>query len=282
MRKLSEDFLHEMTGGFLKELTEKVRQDRDLNLEIRNNYINVYFKGHSLLKLEPKGSHRYRIHIHPKFTEGKEFHDLVDQGTTNDFIKHIPLIKEKIIGYRKPSIEIEYEQMIIRANNYEPRNNSEYYIVDRQHVAGKRGRFDLTGFYWPRRGRRKGQLVAPYLMEIKFALNQDIRNIDEQMQRYYLAVNERPAKIAEEIEILFKQKLELGLFNQPANRLAAMKTLKFAREIDQFQFVLILIDYNPNSKLFDINKLSHLDFYRQIKILKSGFCMWDSRMKHIE
>ena len=61
--------------------------------------------------------------------------------------------------------------MIIRANNYEPRNNSEYYIIDRQITAGDAGRFDLTGIYWARGKRRKGQEVSLCLMEVKFALN---------------------------------------------------------------------------------------------------------------
>jgi hypothetical protein len=40
-------------------------------------------------------------------------------------VNRIPLLKENIIRYGKSSLEIEYEQMIIRANNYEPRNNTE-------------------------------------------------------------------------------------------------------------------------------------------------------------
>jgi len=279
MRKLSEEFLHELKSGFLKDLTEKVRQDKDLNLDIREEYVNVYFKGHSLLKLNRIDSNRYRVEIHPQFTGGIQIQDFVDEETVSLFSSQIPRIKENIIEYKKPSIEMEYEQMIIRANNYEPRNNSEYYIVDRQYVAGKIGRFDLTGFYWPRRGRHRGQTISPCLMEIKFAQNQDIRNVDEQINRYYLAICDNSPQISEEIETIFHQKLDLGLFNQPQNRLSAMKTLKFARDIKKFQIVLILVDYNPNSKLFDVDKLSRLSFAKQIRVFYTGFAMWGSRME---
>ena len=116
-------------------------------------------------------------------------------------------------------------------------------------------------------------------MEIKSALNQDIRNVDEQIHRYYLAIRNKAPQISEEIEMVFHQKLDLGLFNQPENRLAAMKTLKFARGINKFQIVLILVDYNPNSKLFDIDKLSRLSFVSQIRVFYTGFAMWGSRME---
>lgn len=281
MRTLSEQYLREMKSGFLKGLTDKVRQDKDLDLEIREDYLNIYFKGNSLLKLNQINPRRYRVEIHPKFTGGIRFADLVDEETTNEFLSQIPVIKENIIRYGKSSLEIEYEQMIIRANNYEPRNNSEYFIVDRQYVAGQAGRFDLTGLRWPRRGRRKGQVVSPCLMEIKFALNQDIQDLDEQLNRYYLAIKDHATELAEEIETVYHQKLELGLFNQPIDRLVAMKTLKFARHIDRFQFILILVDYNPNSKLFDEDKLSNLPFAKQVRIFYSGFAMWETRMMQV-
>ena len=171
--------------------------------------------------------------------------------------------------------------MIIRANNYEPRNNSEYFIVDRQYVVAKEGRFDLTGFYWPSSLRRKGQTVSPCLIEIKFALNQEIQDIHEQLSRYYQAVRGEAAEIAEELETIFRQKLELGLFDMPGQRLTAMKTLTFSREIDLFQFLVVLVDYNPKSKLFGRSQLSTLPFANQVRIFESGFAMWGTKVHPI-
>ena len=62
----------------------------------------------------------------------------------------------------------------------------------------------------------------------------------------------------------------------PANRLEAMKTLTFAREIDHFQFVVILVDYNPKSKLFGRSQLAALPFANQVRIFRSGFAMWET------
>lgn len=281
MRRLKESFIYDLKKGFLEGLTTAVRQDIDLDLQIRDNYLNIYYKGNSLLKLDEVDRHRYRVTVHPKFSGGMDFLELVDDVSVGFFVSRIPYIKENILHYGKSSLEIEYEQMIIRANNYEPRNNSEYFIVDRQYVAGKIGRFDLTGVYWPRANRHKGQLVSPCLMEVKFALNRDIQYVHEQLERYYNAIREDSAAIAEEIEIIFKQKLELGLFNQPTNRLNAMRTLRFSPDIEQFRFILIMVDYNPFSQLLHLDKLSQLSFAAQIRVFYSGFAIWDVGMKSV-
>ena len=52
MRTLSKTFLHCLKKGFLSSITEQVRHDPDLSLEIRDNYINLYYKGNSLLNLD--------------------------------------------------------------------------------------------------------------------------------------------------------------------------------------------------------------------------------------
>ncbi len=52
MRRLSNSFMQTLTSGFLTGLTRKVKQDKDLDLELRENYLNVYYKGNSLLKLD--------------------------------------------------------------------------------------------------------------------------------------------------------------------------------------------------------------------------------------
>src|SRR6266545_291722 len=196
MRKLSNTFLKCLKSGFLSEITECVKRDHDLNLEIRDTYINVYYKGNSLLKLAEVGSLlRYKAEIHKKFLEGVNISLDFTEDTVPQFVANIPFIKENIIRHGQRSLELEYEQMIIRANNFEPRNNTEYFIVDRQYTV-KEGRFDLTGFYWEMNHRKKYQEVPVCLMEIKFALNNDIQNIDKQLERYYLWIETNAAQIA--------------------------------------------------------------------------------------
>jgi len=274
MHKLSDTFLICLKSGFLSEITERVKSDRDLSLDIRDSYINIYFKGNSLLRLIDTGSLiHYKADIDKKFLEGVNISLDFDEETVPQFKRNIPFIKENIIKYGQRSLELEYEQMIIRANNFEPRNNTEYFIVDRQYAV-REGRFDLTGIHWKSQGRQKNREAQVCLMEIKFALNADIQSIHEQLTRYYASIKQNSTQIAEEMENIFSQKLTLGLYNQPPNRLAAMKTLTFSNKIEDFQFILVFVDYNQNSSLLKMESIKRLPFSKQVKVFHAGFGMW--------
>jgi hypothetical protein len=284
MHKLSPPFLNCLKSGFLSAITECVRSDPDLNLEIREDYINVYFKGLALLKLSKTRSPlRFRAEINEKFLKGMELPLDFTENTVHQFVNKIPLMKENIARVGKRSLELEYEQMIIRANNYESRNNTEYFVVDRQYSVNV-GRFDLTGFYWSRMNREKYQEVPVCLMETKFALNNDIKTIDKQLGRYYSWIQEHAAMFAEEMENIFKQKLALHLYRQRLDRLQAMETLTFSKEIKNFLFILVFVDYNKNSGLLQssIQNIQNLPFADQVKVFYSGFGMWQHNVNPIK
>jgi hypothetical protein len=273
--------MQNLKSGLLRGILDAVIADPDLDLQIRDNYLNIYYKGNSLLKLSERDGDLYIPEIHEKFIQGLEIENLVDEQTTDKFLMQIPEIKENIIQHGKSSLEIEYEQLIIRANNDENRNNSDYFIIDRQYTTIERERFDLTGIFWDWKGRRKGQTVPLCLMEIKFALNTEIRNLDEQIGRYYKAIEKDFRGFVRENQNIFMQKIDLGLFNQPEDRVEAMKTLTISEDIMQAQFIIILVDYNPYSKLFELDRLKELSFQDQIKIFHSGFAMWEPNLKKI-
>jgi hypothetical protein len=60
-----------------------------------------------------------------------------------------------------------------------------------------------------------------------------------------------------------------------------MKTLSISREIIEYQFILVLVDYNPHSKSLVKERLALLGFANQMKIFHSGFGMWKKRMEEI-
>ena len=59
-----------------------------------------------------------------------------------------------------------------------------------------------------------------------------------------------------------------------------MKTLTFSRDIAQFQFILILVDYNPNSSMLNLESLASLplSFATQVKVFCGGFAMWQQNV----
>ena len=189
MRKLESDFLNAFTEGHLQKLAQRVREDKDLDLQIRENYISLYYKGHSLLKLRDdfKGESEFSKHI-----ESLSKIELNDVVKTKDFIDKLPLFKEAVFQNRiktnKQNLEGEYEQLVIRANNLEEKTTSEYYIIDRQYQTSqqeKANRFDLTGFYWNNASPQSNSIVPLSFLEVKFALNNDIQDLDDQLNRYY-------------------------------------------------------------------------------------------------
>ena len=125
MRRLSKNFMRNLTTGFLAPVTARVVADPDLDLQIRDNYLNIYYKGNSLVKLTEVGDAHYRVEIHHKFRVGLIIPDLDGPAATAEFVRNIPALKENIATYGKSSLEVEYEQLIIRANNRERRTNSE-------------------------------------------------------------------------------------------------------------------------------------------------------------
>jgi hypothetical protein len=286
MRGLSPEFLTALRSGFLAELTGAAKEDSDLDLEIRENYINLYYKGNSLLKLSEASGQRYRVEVNQKFLTGIQAPaQLVDEDTTTQFVENIPLIKRNIQRCGQHSIELEYEQLFIRANNFERRVNAEYFVLDRQYVIGAE-KFDLMGFCWPRSGRARGQEVGMCLMELKYSLNTDITGLHEQLERYYSAVKKRTAKqppddLATEAHNVFRQKLHLGLFDE-SPRKEAFGTLTISPRLEDFQFIIVLIDYNPHSKLFDTAPLSQLPFVHQIRLFQCGLAMWEQNVRPVK
>ena len=97
----------------------------------------------------------------------------------------------------------------------------------------------------------------------------------DQIDKYYNAVNSNISNIASETEYLKDLKIELGLINQDKDRLDALKTLKISDRIQDAKFIIALIDYNPNSKLFDKTKLTALPYSSQIEIFNCGLAVWD-------
>jgi hypothetical protein len=118
-------------------------------------------------------------------------------------------------------------------------------------------------------------------LEVKFALNTDIATVHRQLTRYYEVIARDPARIAAEAETVFRQRLALGLYDQPANRLEAMKTLRFARDISRFQFIPILVDDNPHGTLLDLERMAGLPFAGQVKVFFTGFAMWERNLRSL-
>ena len=296
-RALSTPFLQNfnLTDGFYKPLVELVRKNKDLHLEFRGQLydpnkpeiapadeaIGIYYKGNSILGLHSN----HRVDIHDAFTKDlnipKYLHNPDDVQT---YLRFVPELMYRVASRGKKSMEIEYEQMIIRANNLEERNNSEYIILANQYSIGEE-RWDLLALKWPRRSRGGknpvGQLV---LIEVKYALNTDIQDSDQQLGRYYDYINRNLEPLCTEMELILSQKLTLGLIERTPDQLAQLQKLRLSRDISKVEMILYLVDYNHNSiwKNKMIRKAMLLPFKSQIRIKLGGLAMWDQSSTPLE
>ncbi|MBN1369076.1 MAG: hypothetical protein JW954_02420 [Dehalococcoidaceae bacterium] len=179
-------------------------------------------------------------------------------------------------------MEIEYEQMIIRANNLERRINSEYIAVYNQYtINGKR--WDILAVKWPRLGRQQKTLSLA-LIEVKYALNPDIKTAYAQLERYYTDLGNNMDHLCRDMELILKQKLELKLIEKTPEQAKQLNRIGLESNIKTAEIILFLVDYNPNSiwKKQMIEKARELPFANQIKIIDGGLAIWEQGLKPLD
>jgi len=288
-RALSTPFLQNfsLTDGVYKPLVELVHKNKDLHLEFHGQLydpdkpenapvdeaIGIYYKGNCILRLHSS----HKVEINDVFSNGltipKYLHSSDDVQV---YLKSVPELMYRVASRGKTSMEIEYEQMIIRANNREERNNSEYIILANQYNVGDR--WDLLALKWPRRQRGGNNPIGQLaLIEVKYALNTDIQDADQQLARYYNYISQHLDQICDEMELILRQKLALRLIERTPEQAAQLQKLKLFRDISKVEMILFLVDYNPNSIWKDkmIRKAMLLPFKDQIRIRLGGLAMWD-------
>ncbi len=286
-RRLSNPFLKELRDGIYHSIVQRVRLDKDLDMEFRGTYLNIYYQGHSILKLNNNGS----IKIDSKFLRGVEKNvpgSLKTGEDVGNYLELLPNIKDNVTycpneaGIRSSkSRELEFEQLLIRANNLERRNNSEYIILDRQYAVNKGvDRWDLVALRWPieKRGRpyQEGYLS---IIEVKYAQNPDIQNIKSQVERYASYLEANLPTICEDMKHILNQKLELGLLAKTEGQMSRLEKLPIKPNIAETEIIIYLIDYNQNSDLIRrAEKAAKPAFRGKVKIALGGLALWQSNL----
>ena len=284
-RHLSDSFLKELKDGIYQPIVQRARLDKDLDMEFRGTYLNIYYQGHSILNLKNNGS----IKINSKFLRGIEAKVPSSLKTGDDVRRYLGLLPnikdnatycpDEACTKSSKSKELEFEQLLIRANNMESRNNSEYIILDRQYVVNKGvNRWDLIALRWPieKRGR-PGQEGYLSLIEVKYAQNPDIQNIKSQVERYANYLEANLEEICKDMEHILKQKLELGLLAKTEGQIKRLKKLPIKDTIEETEIIIYLIDYNQNSKLLKrAEETGEPKFQGKVKIALGGLALWQS------
>lgn len=160
-RGLSKEFTnHLKEKGFLHPLLSRVQRDTTLEMEIRENYINVYYRGGSLLKVAPapRQSPGYLFTFNQNYSLKKDLARLdlppssvVTAEDTERWVDAVPFLKDTMDLWfgRHPKDERALQQMVVWENNDSPwANGTDWFIVDIEYDNHHGARFDLVGLQW--------------------------------------------------------------------------------------------------------------------------------------
>jgi hypothetical protein len=101
---ISPEFIDDLKTGLLADVLKAVLEDNTIDMEIRKNFINIYYRGGSLIKISEVGPNTYDLYFDSKYiTSANSNITFVHQGvnTTNsndlqNWISSIPLMKQEM------------------------------------------------------------------------------------------------------------------------------------------------------------------------------------------
>lgn len=189
-RGISPEFIGHLNSGVLLPVLERVRHDDTLSLEIRNGYVDIYYRGGRVLGIHGNGvSGRFRAefdtnycNIDPAYRPTLPKEPPRSIASTDDATEWV----EALASYKQvmdvffsdnPKLEREFEQLAERVNaRHKIGEESDYLVLDIEYTQSSLAcpgwasdcRFDMVGFRWPIAGKTRGcRLVTPVIMEMK-------------------------------------------------------------------------------------------------------------------
>jgi hypothetical protein len=254
MRELSASFMNNLLSpdGMLYPIIIKVKKDQTLMLAIRDNFINIYYRGGSILELREKKNGFYQTFFDPLYNKsGQEIPKLPPSITNQDdaekWVVSLPNLKNIMDESRSiyDKSEREFQQLVARENNYSTiSNESEYFISDIE-VSESGARFDMVAIRWLAKDRRRGNICRPAFIEMKYGDNaitgksgllKHLQDMDT-----LIANKEKYNNLIRAIEKQFNQLDQLGLvkFNK------GQKFDKISFTDEKPEVIFILANHNP-------------------------------------
>jgi hypothetical protein len=308
-RELSEAFLKHLENGLLQPVLSLVKADNTLSLCIRDEYVNVYYRGGSLLCIKPASQGSYAFSFNPDYEKGRRQNlrghlpavdwDLLEHASTVDcpagvalWLSNVPLLKQTMdfwfSVHHKP--EREFQQVMERVNN--ENCHTDYYIVDIEYTSTyfTELRADMLALWWPRTvvARRHDAGFCPRLtmIEVKWcdgALKGDAGLVGhvEKMAEAHGQGRLDFGVVANEVLSVFKQRVRLGLINCDGKEDQFQKISEVESDVD---YLLLIADHDPDStvlknELKRIHAMANLPFRVRVATASPmGFGLFTQRI----
>lgn len=176
-RGLGPEFLRDLDCGVLSPLLRRVKADRTLSLELRADYINVYYRGGSLLRVSRADGGYVAFFDGQYFGAGELPSELPPAQLRGPldvaaWLEALPRLKHAMDLFLGsiPKEERDVQQRLVRENNIgTAARSTDYYICDIEYATAH-GRFDAIAVHWPStpsdRKRAHGRRLV--LIEVKY------------------------------------------------------------------------------------------------------------------
>ena len=274
MRTVSKHFIQDFRekGGTLHPILEKLHRDHTLQLAIRENYVNIYYRGGNILRVKEIRSGMYQAEFDPNYDKhGRGLPSapaiIQNAGDSEVWVATFPHRKDLMDEYfsSKDKSEREFQQLVVRENNYSPvANSSEYFITDIEAADNCLGcRLDMLAVCWPASQRKKENRCRPAFIEMKYG-DQALSNeagLLKHLQDFHAFITDRSVyqNAIAAMQSQFEQLYMLDLLH--VNRIKGHTEIQFDPECKP-EVIFILAAHNPrSSKLRKILYSPELDDY---------------------
>lgn len=269
IRGLSEKFLVHLSEGKLSGILDRVKKDQTLDMEIRYNYVNIYYRGGNLLRITEHKKAEYEFFFDEKYLT-EEYRKRLPELSKRivydsesalsliaEWIENIDLMKNAMdiwFGLH-PKEERDFQQKVIYDNNDSSvAGGTDYFVLDIEYDNHEGARFDLIAMEWESKPniRKLSNNYHPKLtiIEMKYGDSSVTgkSGIVDHLQKhksFFTDQKEIDNFKVEMVEIL-SQKRMLGLI--PALRDNQHSVNNFDKDID---FILLIANHDPEkSNLF--------------------------------
>ena len=284
MRKLSDSFMKKLQGEW-KPLLEYILSDSELDLQIRDNYINVYYKGGNILRIKPNSFHIDEAYF--KYSKTKEgFSLLSPMGIYPEKVKQYFSTTKCIMNEwyekakeKKTTEERRAQQQIALFN----RKNTEYVVLDLEFAVSSKSRYYYHGQKKKSNPQfdiiaiRQGQLIIIELKKGMGALAGKSGIYDHIDSFLYTIGYNDCAKweFIEDMKELLKQKQDLGILDKSIiiNNEEPKFVFAFADEEGKDEFSLFVkkcCEQGYSGEYIKIDPMTHI--LRQVNIEKPFPC----------